>query len=258
MPNFLVVGANRGLGLALTTHLASLPGVHTFATSRSSSEALTALGPSVTQVLGVDVLNPDAGTVIAKALPSESTTFDVVFVVAGYFTLESFDTISWEEQRKMFDICAIGPLFVVQRLVKEGKLRKGSKLVLITSEGGSITLRTHEEGGGAYGHHMSKAAQNMMGKLLSVDLKPLGIPVIMIHPGFLKTEMTKSVGFDQYYEAGGAVEPEEAIPPLLKCVEELTLENTGKFIAPLGAKGVGNAHVIGEVSKLPTPLELPW
>lgn len=56
-----------------------------------------------------------------------------------------------------------------------------AKLILITTEGGSITLRTKEEGGGNYGHHGSKAAANMVGKLIAHDLLEKGITVVMIH-----------------------------------------------------------------------------
>lgn len=42
-------------------------------------------------------------------------------------------------------------------------------------------LRTREEGGGNYGHHASKAAANMMGKLLSLDMEKRGINVLSIH-----------------------------------------------------------------------------
>ncbi|KAJ3101544.1 hypothetical protein HDU97_001293 [Phlyctochytrium planicorne] len=251
--NVLIVGGTRGLGFALLEHLIALKGHNIFVTSRGPAPKISAL-PSVTVIEGVDISNAHAGKTIADAIPG---TIDEVFCVAGYFSIETLETLNWEEQRKMFDICAIGPLFIIQALLLSGKIKEGSKIILITSEGGSIALRTHEEGGGNYGHHMSKAAQNMMGKLLAIDLKPKGIPVVMIHPGFLKTEMTRGVGFDQYYESGGAVEPHEAIDPLLQVINCVNLDNTGKFIAPLGPKGVGNAHVIGEVSELPTPLELP-
>jgi len=56
-----------------------------------------------------------------------------------------------------------------------------AKVILLTSEGGSIALRTEGEGGGMFGHHGSKAAANMVGHLLSYDLKELGIPIAMIH-----------------------------------------------------------------------------
>jgi NAD(P)-dependent dehydrogenase (short-subunit alcohol dehydrogenase family) len=75
--------------------------------------------------------------------------------------------------------------------------------VLVSSESGSITLRHESEGGGNYAHHASKAALNMVGKLLSLDLKDKGIIVSTVHPGFMRTEMTKGVGFDKYWDDGG-------------------------------------------------------
>ena len=51
------------------------------------------------------------------------------------------------------------------------------------SLGGSIFLRSLEEGGGNYGHHGSKAANNMIARLLAWDLYSHKIPVAAIHPG---------------------------------------------------------------------------
>ena len=59
-------------------------------------------------------------------------------------------------------ICAVAPVFLVSALVKASSFAKDAKLILLTSEGGSITLRTQKEGGGMFGHHGSKAAANMV------------------------------------------------------------------------------------------------
>ena len=95
------------------------------------------------------------------------------------------------------------PVFIVHHLVKANLLQEGSKVILVSSESGSINLRHEKEGGGNYGHHASKAALNMVGKLLSLDLKEKKIAVGIVHPGFMRTEMTKGVGFDKYWDAGG-------------------------------------------------------
>lgn len=98
----------------------------------------------------------------------------------------------------MYKTVAIGPVFLTHHLsvkkinsckasnfilfsLRSQSFAKDSKLILITTEGGSITLRTKEEGGGNYGHHGSKAAANMVGKLLAFDLIDHGITVAMIH-----------------------------------------------------------------------------
>ena len=65
--------------------------------------------------------------------------------------------------------------------VHSSSLTPSAKILILTSEGGSIALRTAKEGGGMYGHHGSKAAGNMIGHVLSYDLKERGISIAMIH-----------------------------------------------------------------------------
>jgi hypothetical protein len=43
----------------------------------------------------------------------------------------------------------------------------------------------------------------MVGKLLSLDLKEQGVIISIVHPGFMRTEMTKGVGFDKFWDDGG-------------------------------------------------------
>lgn len=197
--NILIVGATRGLGASLSAIYSKTPSTHVFGTSRSSTP-----GPSsaVTWLKGIDVAQPDVGQKLVSQLPT-STKLSTVIITAGYFGLETFDSPDWEKQVRMYTTSAVGPVFVVHHLVKAGLLENGSKVILISSESGSITLRHEKEGGGNYGHHASKAALNMVGKLLSFDLKAQGIAVGLVHPGFMRTEMTKSVGFDKYWDAGG-------------------------------------------------------
>lgn len=87
-----------------------------------------------------------------------------------------------------------------------------------------------------YSHHASKAAENMVGKLLSLDLKDTGVAVGMVHPGFMRTEMTASVGFDKFWDAGGAVTPDVAAKKLAEWVDGFGMDRTGTFWAPRGPK----------------------
>jgi NAD(P)-dependent dehydrogenase (short-subunit alcohol dehydrogenase family) len=54
----------------------------------------------------------------------------------------------------------------------------------MTSRMGSVADNTS---GASYGYRMSKAALNAAGKSLALDLKPKGIAVTILHPGFVKT-----------------------------------------------------------------------
>ena len=61
-----------------------------------------------------------------------------------------------------------------------GNLKQGSKIAMITSQGGSVGWRdTQCPNGGDYGHHMSKSAANMAGKLVANELKDKGFPIIL-------------------------------------------------------------------------------
>jgi len=92
---------------------------------------------------------------------------------------------------------------------------------------------------------------------LSLDLKEQGVIISIVHPGFMRTEMTKGVGFDKYWDDGGAVTPDEAAKSLIEWTEKLDISKTGQYWAPRGPRDIGTADVtIG--TDLPTPLQLPW
>ena len=155
----LVVGGNRGLGLEISKCLVG-GGVTTYATTRRRNEEMDNLGKDsnpIHVIENIDMEDESAGVKIADAMNNTRVAY-VVFV-AGYFTTETFDELNFSEQRKMMEICAFAPLRILQQLIHRGVIASGTKIGMITSEGGSIGLRTLAEGGGNYGHHMSKCAQ---------------------------------------------------------------------------------------------------
>jgi NAD(P)-dependent dehydrogenase (short-subunit alcohol dehydrogenase family) len=163
----------------------------------------------------------------------------------------------WDEELKTYTACAIAPPTIVHALSKAQLLHRGCKIILVSSEAGSLALRHPTEGGGNYAHHASKAALNMVGRLLAMDLKDSGVIVSIVHPGFMKTDMTKNVGFDKFYESGNAVEPETAAKSLVEWIDALDASKSGEFWAPRGADDIGTAsEILGK--RLPTPLQLPW
>ena len=176
--NILIVGASRGLGASLSKLYAHDKN-HVFATSRSSSTADAS--EHISYISGIDVASKDAGPSIVTQIESSGKALDIVIITAGYFATETFDEPNFDDEVQMYKTSSIGPVFIVHHLVKAGIMAKDSKIVLVSSESGSITLRHDSEGGGNYGHHASKAALNMAGKLLSLDLKPKGIAVGIVH-----------------------------------------------------------------------------
>lgn len=230
MPSVLVVGATRGLGYELAKQYAS-QGLHRVTGTARSGPPEDA-DPGIQWISGVDVAEESAGKVIVDGLKGQAQ--DIVIYSAGYFPKESLDEPHFEEEVKTFKICSIGPTFVTHALHKAGLLKFGTKLILVSSEAGSIGLRHESEGGGNYAHHASKAALNMVGRLLSFDLKDAGVAVGMVHPAFMRTDMTRGVGFDQFWDAGGAVTPDESARSLAEWVEKFDMSKSGTYWAPRG------------------------
>ncbi|KAL8690488.1 MAG: hypothetical protein Q9218_004078 [Villophora microphyllina] len=204
-----------------------------FATTRSDPPAIR---PRTTFIGGIDVATERAGPHLVSVLKQYRMTLETVIITAGCFVTESFDEPSWKKELEMYTTSAIAPVFLVHHLVKANLLAKGSKVILIGSESGSITPRHESEGGGNYGHHASKAALNMVGKLLSLDLKDKGIPVGIVHPGSIRTEMTESVGLDEVSDDEEAVTPNKAVDSLIDFIKNFDIGKTGEFWAPQGPR----------------------
>ncbi|KAJ3998126.1 hypothetical protein F5050DRAFT_1567927 [Lentinula boryana] len=276
MPTALVVGASRGLGLELAKTLHSR-NYQVFATTRSPDAHIRKeLGSDFPQeiniVPNIDLKQEDAGKRIVSYLKGdlglgvekggETKKLDLVIMNAGVFKADTLKDPNWEDLLEMHKVVSIAPVMVASHLYNSSLFAAPSKFILITSEGGSIAFRTREEGGGNYGHHSSKAAANMVGKLLSNDLYDEQVTVGLIHPGFMKTDMTEGVGYDKFYESGGAVEPSAAAKTTVEFIlNELPHGLSGSFWAPRGPRDIGQAErvlvpILGK--DLPTPLPLPW
>lgn len=157
----------------------------------------------------------------------------------------------------MYKTNSMGPIFLVKHLVDAGIVKEGSKIVLASSEKGSIALRQESEGASDFGGHGSKAALNMVGKLLSIELKKKGIPVAIVHTGYLRKQNK-----DGFFEESGdkhAVKPDVAATALMQWLDTLDLSKSGQFWAVRGATDIKTAEaVVGPQDSLPTPLQLPW
>mmetsp|Transcript_32708 Transcript_32708/g.50046 ORF Transcript_32708/g.50046 Transcript_32708/m.50046 type:complete len:329 (-) Transcript_32708:138-1124(-) len=229
----LVTGGNRGLGLEITKELVSI-GATALVLCRSTSPELEQLVGKWNVYSGVDVTDTEAVKKAAKRIKNDGGDIDVVINNAGYFyepcekILE--DSLNFEEQMKQINICALGPLRVNSAMVNAGALATEAKLVIITSQAGSVEWRStqNKDEGGDYGHHMSRAACNIAGVLQSEELKPKGYTVILLHPGFNRTEMTAK--YKEIWDIEGAVEPSMGAKRVIYETIRAKPEDTGKFI----------------------------
>ena len=206
----LVTGANRGIGLALCKRLKER-GRNVIAVCRKSSPALDALGIRVEA--DVDVTSDAAVAGLARRL--RGVALDELICNAGILRDDELDDAAFDDIRAQFEVNAIAPLRVVVAL--RLNLPRGGKIALITSRMGSIG---DNGSGGHYGYRMSKAALNAAGMSLARDLAPSGIAVAILHPGYVRTDMT---------EGEGNVDPADAAAQLCDRIDALGPETTGTF-----------------------------
>ncbi|MDH3509763.1 MAG: SDR family oxidoreductase [Gammaproteobacteria bacterium] len=210
MPHAVITGANRGIGLEFCRVLTDR-GYAVTALCRQASGALQAL--SVTIHEGYDVTDAAVVEAVAQALAPAS--IDLLINNAGILRNESLDSLDFDSIRRQFEVNALGPLRVTQSLLPA--LKTGAKIALITSRMGSIS---DNDSGGRYGYRMSKAALNIAGVSLANDLASRGIAVAILHPGYVRTDMTSH---------SGLIDPEESVAGLLARIEQLTVETSGSF-----------------------------
>lgn len=222
MSNTLIIGASRGIGLALVKrHLSR--GHQVSATCRQRSAELDASGAKVIEQIELRDLQA-----LARLRDAIEQPLDRLVVNAGILSsggLEELQQDGFDGVVEQLMTNSLAPLQAVVTLLP--KLARGARIGLLTSRMGSMG---DNSSGGQYGYRMSKAALNAAGRSLAIDLAPRGIHLALLHPGFVRTEMTGG---------RGDVEASEAAESLTQRLDELDASRSGRFW-----------HAKGE--------ELPW
>lgn len=208
--NIAVVGANRGIGLQICKHYSSM-GHSVYAFCRVSSPELLAVDCKVIE--GVDVL--DQVALKDRLNQLGAIQFDHLLHVAGILENNSLEDLDRNSIFKQFQVNALAPIETVKTFLSH--LKMGATVGLLTSRMGSIA---DNGSGGSYGYRMSKAALNAGGKSLSLDLRPRGISVILIHPGWVQTDMTHNTGH---------LSASESAEGIVSLMQSKGMEQTGTF-----------------------------
>jgi NAD(P)-dependent dehydrogenase (short-subunit alcohol dehydrogenase family) len=215
---WLVTGANRGIGLELCRQVHAR-GDSVIGACRASSLELDAIGCRVVE--GIDVAQPGVGETLLEALGPD-VTVDVLVNNAGILRYDTVDTLDLDAAREELDVNALGPLRVTAALLP--RLVRGAKLAFVSSKAGSIGDRPS---GGMYGYRMSKAALNMAAANLARELEARGIFVVVLHPGYVRTDMTGG---------SGNVHPAAAATGLIARIDEVDAARSGRFLHADGSE----------------------
>lgn len=210
MTTVVVTGCNRGIGFELVRQLKAR-GDEVIGTCRETTDPLSSLGIEV--IANTDVCDDEAAENLSQQLAGRS--IDILVNNAGILRQDRLNSIDYESMLDQYRVNTLGPLRITHALLDN--LSQGSKVGIITSRVGSIE---DNSSGNNYGYRCSKAAANMVGMNLHHDLSALGIAVAILHPGYVKTDMTGG---------SGMISPLESAEGLIKCLDQLDLESSGQF-----------------------------
>jgi NAD(P)-dependent dehydrogenase (short-subunit alcohol dehydrogenase family) len=217
MATVAITGAARGIGLELAAqHVAA--GDTVIALPRKASAALEELAASSGGKLTIHLCDVASESSVRAAAASSGTgPIDVLYNVAGVTgpVANELEGADWDAWNEAFAIMVQGPLRVLQAFLP--RLGEGSRVINVTSQLGASTWAM----GGMYAYASAKAALNRLMASVAIDLKPKGIVIGLVHPGWVQTDM------------GGPhaqITPQESAAGLRKLGAEWTLDQTGAFL----------------------------
>lgn len=220
MPTVLLTGANRGLGLEFVRQYAQ-DGWRVHACCRDPKAAtdlskLAAGSSGAVQVHALDVADFAQIDRLARELGAEA--LDLLLNNAGVYPHEDgFGKLDYAGWERALRINALAPVRMVEAFVEHVARSQRRLIASVTSLMGSIG---DNGSGGSYGYRSSKAALNMANKSLSIDLRGRGITAIVLHPGWVKTDMGGP---------GAPIEAPESVRGMRSVIGRVTPDDTGKF-----------------------------
>lgn len=223
MPTVMITGAGRGLGLEFAREYAA-EGWTVIGTVRqpTGAEELKKIGGKV-EIASLDVTDFAAIKKLGKSL--HDRPIDILINNAGVIgTDRNLGDLEGERWMTTLRINTVAPLLIAQALLSNLKAGKDKKAIFLTSLMGSID---DNSSGRYYDYRASKAGLNAAVKSFAIDTKGDGITAIVVHPGWVKTDM------------GGPNAPTDAtasVGGIRKVIAKLKPSDSGEFFGYDGRK----------------------
>ena len=179
----IVTGASAGIGAATARRLHEL-GFAVYAVARRLDRMapLAALG---IHTIRVDVTD-DAGLVaLVDRVVAETGRIDVLVNNAVYGSFGALEDVPMDEARRQFEVNVFGAARLCQLVLPHLRAHGSGRIINVSSVG----ARMYQPLGGWY--HSTKYALEGLSDCLRVELRPLGIDVILIQPGGIATEFPR-------------------------------------------------------------------
>lgn len=222
MQTVLITGANRGLGLEFCRQYAAAD-YQVIAACRNpdKAEQLAALAkqyPHI-QIETLDVA--DFSQIDALSTKLADHKIDVLLNNAGVYgdqASRGFGQLDYQTWASVLAVNVMAPLKLAEAFLPQVQRSDKRLIVALSSLMGSMTDNTS---GGSILYRSSKAGLNAALKSLSIDLRPTAVGVLILHPGWVRTDMGGP---------NGLIDAEESVSGMRKVIDNFSLADTGRFV----------------------------
>lgn len=230
----LITGASRGIGLALAKELAGhgwrvWAGARDPAAAHALQAAVRGFPAGVLEVVGLDVRSDASVKAAFELVSAKCRALDVLVNNAGVFPEEGsepLEALRLECFEEAFAVNVVGVARVTRVFLPLLGRAARPRVINISSLAGSVSSKEDSQ---YYCYSASKAALNMLTRSMAAELRPRGITVVAVTPGWVKTDM------------GGPRAPlsvEEAARSLAATLGRVSEADAGRFLDRDGRDGV--------------------
>jgi NAD(P)-dependent dehydrogenase (short-subunit alcohol dehydrogenase family) len=222
MPTLLITGANRGIGLELCKqYLSEGWDVHACCRKLKTAKELNKLADedknNKLTLHELEVTDEKQMDALKKALKDKPV--DILINNAGVHALGASqfgksDDKAWQEA---VAVNLIAPMKMMEHFVENIAMSDKKIIASMSSKMGSMEDNTS---GGSYAYRATKAALNAVMVSASHDLRHLDITALILHPGWVRTDMGGS---------HGEISVEQSAGMLRKILDECEITDSGKF-----------------------------
>lgn len=186
----LVTGSSSGIGYE-TAILLAKSGFHTYASMRNLEKSKSIAEISNTEKLPLEIIQLDVNDdrSVKEAIDkivAEDNRIDVLVNNAGYGLFGSLEDLSIEEIKAQFETNFFGVIRVTQKVLPIMRKQNSGTIVNLSSVGGRVGVPVLSA------YQSTKFALEGLSESLSYELEPFGIRVVIVEPGFIRTNIMNS------------------------------------------------------------------
>ena len=183
MKTWFITGASRGFGL-LIAKAALDAGDNVVATARQPQAVVDAVGAHERLLaVALDVTDEQAAVLAAEQALARFGRIDVLVNNAGYGLLGAVEESSADEVRRIYETNVFGALNVSRAVLPVMRRQRSGHVINFSSLGGYSAYY----GWGVYGS--TKFAVEGISEAMALELRPLGVHVTVVEPGFFRTDL---------------------------------------------------------------------